>query len=137
MRLNLRDPGMEVPREVRVVPDDRERLSLPIVAAEGNAWALVGPEMGAYLRSMLRISLRSGGGTVPLRHPMEAVYYVIAGAVEIHDLDSDVRHQTATGGMVLVDPGTRYQLIAGSGGSEIVGGPCPADPRLYAAPGGD
>jgi hypothetical protein len=136
VRLNFESDGLEVPREVRVVPDDSEGLPLGIVAAEGNAWGLVGPEMGAHLRSMHRISLRPEGFTIPLRHPMEAVYYVIAGAVEIHDLDSDVRHQTATGGMVLVDPGTRYQLIAGSAGSEIVGGPCPADPRLYAAPGG-
>jgi len=117
-----------------VVPDD-STVPLPIVETEGNAWVLVGPGMGAYLRSMHRISLRPGGRTIPLRHPMEAVYYVIAGTVEIHDLDVDVRHKVLTGGMVLIDPGTRYRIAAGSGGSEVVGGPCPADPRLYATSG--
>ncbi|MGH8872436.1 MAG: cupin domain-containing protein [Acidimicrobiia bacterium] len=128
--------GLEVPREVRVVPDDPETVPLPIVETEGRAWGLVGPGMGAHLRSMHRISLRPGGRTVPLRHPMEAVYYVIAGAGEVHDLDLDVRHQIVVGGMVLVDPGTRYRITAGLDGSEVVGGPCPPDPQLYAAPGG-
>ena len=65
---------------------------------------------------------------------MEAVYYVITGTVEVHDLDENARHQVTTGGMVLVDPGTRYRITAGLEGSEVVGGPAPADPQLYAAP---
>jgi hypothetical protein len=68
---------------------------------------------------------------------MEAVYYVIAGTVEVHDLDVDARHQVITGGMILVDPGTRYRIAAGPGGSEVVGGPSPADPMLYAESGAD
>jgi hypothetical protein len=62
---------------------------------------------------------------------MEAVYYVFAGTVEVHDLDLDVRRQVITGGMILVDPGTRYRFAAGPDGSEVVGGPSPADPMLY------
>ena len=65
---------------------------------------------------------------------MEAVYYVIAGTVEVHDLDVDARHQVISGGMFLVDPGTRYTLVAGPEGSEVVGGPSPADPLLYTTP---
>jgi hypothetical protein len=64
---------------------------------------------------------------------MEAVYYVFAGSAEVHDLDVNVRQQVIQGGMVLVDPGTRYRIAAGLEGSEIVGGPCPADPQMYAA----
>jgi quercetin dioxygenase-like cupin family protein len=124
---------LEIPREVRVVRDDAETLPLPIVETDGSAWALVWPGMGAHLRSMHRISLRPAGQTIPLRHPMEAVYYVIAGTVEVHDLDLKARHQVVSGGMLLVDPGTRYRITAGPEGSEIVGGPCPADPGLYAA----
>ena len=117
-------------RDVPTVP-------LPLVETEGNAWALVWPGMGAHLRSMHRISLRPGGRTVEFRHPMEAAYYVISGTVEVHDLDVDLRHKVSTGGMVLVDPRTRYRIAAGLEGSEVVGGPCPADPGLYAAAGGE
>jgi hypothetical protein len=62
---------------------------------------------------------------------MEAVYYVISGEVDIEDLDDLARHRVGPGGMFLVDPGTRYRIAAGSDGSELVGGPCPADPALY------
>jgi len=133
VRLNSRERGLEVPREIRVVPDDPGTIPLPMVETKGTAWALVWPGMGAHLRSMHRISLRPGGRTVSLRHPMEAVYYVIAGTAEVHDLNVDVRHQVTTGGMVLVDPDTPYRIAAGLEGSEVVGGPSPADPRIYQA----
>lgn len=119
-----------------MVPDDPEAVPLPIVETGGRAWAVVWPGMGAHLRSMHRISLQPAGRTVPLRHPMEAAYYVIAGTLEVHDLDVGARHRLITGGMVLVDPGTRYRMAAGSEGSEVVGGPCPPDPGLYTSSGG-
>ena len=133
VRLNSIGTGLEVvSREIRVVPDNSETILLPIVETEGSAWALVWPGMGAHLRSMHRISLPPGGRTIALRHPMEAVYYVFAGSAEVQDLDANIHHQLIQGGMVLVDPGTRYCIAAGLEGSEIVGGPCPADPQMYA-----
>lgn len=80
---------------------------------------------------MHRISLADRGETIVMRHPMEASYYVMTGTVEVEDLDSRTRHPLVAGSMILVDPGTRYRLMAGSEGSEIVGGPCPADPGVY------
>jgi quercetin dioxygenase-like cupin family protein len=114
-----------------VIRDDPATPSLAIIEHDGNARALVWPGVGAHMRSMHRISLEGGGRTVSLRHPMEAVYYVIRGEVEIEDLDTRAQHRVEPGGMFLVDPGTRYRIAAGSDGSELVGGPCPADPKLY------
>jgi mannose-6-phosphate isomerase-like protein (cupin superfamily) len=62
---------------------------------------------------------------------MEAVYYVIAGGVGVEDLDAGTEHQVGPGGMFLIDPGTRYRIASALDGSEVVGGPCPADPQLY------
>jgi mannose-6-phosphate isomerase-like protein (cupin superfamily) len=134
VRLNSDVTASEVAREVRVVVDDPDAVPMSLVETRGRAWALVWPGMGAHLRSMHRISLHPDGATIPLRHPMEAVYYVIEGTVEVHDMELDVRHPVVEGGMILVDPGTLYRFTAGSEGSEVVGGPSPADPLLYAAP---
>ena len=62
---------------------------------------------------------------------MEAVYYVISGEVDIEDVDTRARHRVGPGGMFLVDPGTGYRIAANADGSELVGGPCPADPTIY------
>jgi len=129
--LNSAPTGPELPREVRVIRDDPTTPTLPIIEQEGIAHALVWPGTGAHLRSMHRISLQSGGRTISLRHPMEAVYYVIGGEVDVEDLDTRTQHRVGPGGMFLVDPGTRYRVSATENGSEVVGGPCPADPALY------
>jgi quercetin dioxygenase-like cupin family protein len=128
--------GFDIRREVRVISDDAGSASLPMVEAAGSARALVWPGTGAHMRSMNRITLRPGGRTVPLRHPMEAVYYVISGAAEVHDLETNQRHRVTAGGMFLVDPGTGYRIETQTDMTEIVGGPCPADPRLYDGAGG-
>ena len=100
-----------------------------LVAEGGSARAVVWPGVGAELRSMQRISLGPSGRTRCLRHPGEAVYYVISGS-------GSVRDETATeglveGSMIHVEPGTEYEVAAGPDGIELVGGPCPADPALY------
>jgi mannose-6-phosphate isomerase-like protein (cupin superfamily) len=126
-----------MPREIRVVAESDNLDSLQIIEQAGAAKALVWPGMGAYLRSMNRITLNSGGRTVALRHPMEAVYYVIAGAVNVTDLDAGSDHDVGPGGMVLIDPGTPYSMSSRGDGCELVGGPCPADPQLYEGLVGD
>lgn len=114
-----------------MIPDDSESVPMPVIEQHGTASALIWPGAGAHLRSMHRISLREGGSTIPLSHPMEAVYYVIEGLIEVEDLDARTHQQVGSGGMFLIDPGTTYRIAATADGSELVGGPCPADPRLY------
>jgi hypothetical protein len=106
---------------------------LDIVAGEGVARAVIWPGMGARLRSMHRISLAPGSRTVTLRHPADAVYYVIAGDGEARDRDAGTSGPLTEGSMVHVDRETTYELLAGAGGIELVGGPAPADPALYPA----
>jgi quercetin dioxygenase-like cupin family protein len=102
-----------------------------LVTAGGRAWAVVWPGTGARLRSMHRIALAEGGETRRLRHPGEAVYYVIEGEGEVEDLERGSSDLLVEGSMVHVDAGTPYLLRARSGALELVGGPAPADPGLY------
>ncbi len=113
--------------------DARKRCPiLPIVEGEGTAWAVVWPGVGAQSRSLHRISLACRARTVELRHPMEAVYYVIDGTAVVVDPSNDSHQELVRGSMVHVDSGTSYVFIAGNNGVEIVGGPCPPDPAMYA-----
>ena len=104
---------------------------LPIVEGEGRAHAIIWPGVGATMRSMHRISLGGGAATTELRHPGEAVYYVIEGAGEAVDPSDGESHDLVLGSMIHVEPGTAYVIRAGSEGLELVGGPSPPDPALY------
>lgn len=106
---------------------------LEILAGSGTVRAVIWPGMGAKLRSMHRISLAAGSRTIELRHPSDAVYYVIGGSGEARDGDAAASEPLVTGSMVHVDRGTAYELVAGDGGMELVGGPAPADASLYNA----
>ena len=101
-----------------------------MIAARGNAWAVIWPGMGARCRSLHRVSLAPGGITVPLRHPGEAVYYVLAGRGSVEDAAA---HELTEGSMVHVAPRGEYRFAASDGGPglDLIGGPCPADPALY------
>jgi mannose-6-phosphate isomerase-like protein (cupin superfamily) len=122
--------------EVVVVPGAGEGPQVDIVAGEGSARAVIWPGMGATLRSMHRISLGREARTVELEHPSDAVYYVISGDGTATDRTTGERNALVEGSMVHVDAGTRYELAAGGGGMELVGGPCPADASLYQGTGG-
>jgi quercetin dioxygenase-like cupin family protein len=117
---------------VRVFKDDPEACPLAITEGPARAWAVAWPEVGAHLRSMHRISLDPGGRTITLSHPMEAVYYLILGSAVVEDLDQGTSDELTQGSMFLVDPGTAYRVVAKDAPAEIVGGPCPPDPSLYA-----
>lgn len=119
------------PDRIQILRDDENCPGLPIVERGGSARAVVWPGVGAVLRSMHRISLGPHGRTVRLEHPMEAVYYVMSGSAAALDASDMSRRGLSTGSMAHIDPGTPYVLEAGGGGAEIVGGPCPADMRLY------
>lgn len=116
---------------VAVLDADERCPRLPLVAGHGEAYAVVWPGVGAAMRSMHRISLGAGSATVPQRHPMEAVYSVIAGGGTVRDPDTGAAEPLVDGSIFHVDPGTAYVVEAGDGGMELVGGPCPADPALY------
>lgn len=125
------DPtGAEDLGEVAVV-DAELGTELPIIDQGGSARAVIWPGMGAELRSMHRISLQPDGRTIRLRHPSEAVYYVISGSGAVCDTPSAPKEALIEGSMVLIDAGTDYALCASSEGMELVGGPAPADPALY------
>lgn len=123
--------GPEVSSVVRVLPDDPSSSRLQIVERGGSAWAVAWPGVNSHLRSMHRISLSGGGMTLKMRHPMEAVYYVISGDLAVEDDQSGSSQRLVAGSMAFVEAQTRYRFVAGDRGSELVGGPCPPDPGVY------
>lgn len=116
---------------VQVLPGEGGPELPSVVSDGGRAWAVVWPGTGARLRSMHRISLSAGGQTRPLRHPGEAVYYVIEGEGEVEDLDEARAESLVQGSMVHVGPETPYVLRAGDRALELLGGPSPPDAQIY------
>jgi mannose-6-phosphate isomerase-like protein (cupin superfamily) len=116
--------------EIRIL-DGSAGPELPIVEGHGVARAIVWPAMGARSRSLNRIWLTAGAGTVELVHPSDAVYYVIEGAGSVLDAATSEAQDLRTGAMFHVDAGTTYSVRAGGGGMQLVGGPAPADDALY------
>jgi quercetin dioxygenase-like cupin family protein len=125
------NPPPIVATSVRVLSDDPDHLELPLVEADGRAWAVVWPGVGAHLRSMHRLSLGAGGRTHLLGHPMEAVYYVISGAATVEGQGASSPMGLVAGSMVFIHPGSPYRFLGVEEGAELVGGPCPADPGIY------
>jgi quercetin dioxygenase-like cupin family protein len=117
--------------EVQVITLDANCPELPLVEAGGRAVALVWPGTGATLRSMHHFALEAGGRTVQQRHPGEAVYFVKSGSGSVTDPEAGT-DPLVTGSMILVEPGTAYVFTAGEEGMELLGGPAPHDPALYA-----
>ena len=120
-------------REVRVLDAGDECPALPLVDGEGVARAVIWPGIGAELRSMHRIRLAPGARTIPQRHPMEAVYYVLSGGgsgarprAPARAAARRRRHGATS------SPAPPMCSRPAAQGIEILGGPCPADPALYA-----
>jgi quercetin dioxygenase-like cupin family protein len=122
---------MSSPPRVAVLDADESCPRLPLVAGAGEAYAVVWPGVGATLRSMHRISLKPGSATIRMRHPMEAVYYVMSGGGTMRDPDTGTAEPVREGSMIHVEPGTAYIAEADAAGLELIGGPCPADPAFY------
>lgn len=117
---------------VRVVDSAVDCPPLPLVRGEGQARAVIWPGSGAAHRSFHLIELGSGASSIDLGHPTDCVYYVIAGTGRVVDLNSAQAQALAEGNMIHIDATDRYRLEAGAGGMTVLGGPCPADPALYA-----
>ena len=105
---------------------------LPIVEGAGSAHAIVWPGVGAEIRSIHRISLGGGARTTEMNHPMEAVYYIIEGSGSVGEPSEPGGEPLVEGSMIFVEPNTAYVIRANDGGIELMGGPCPPDPALYA-----
>jgi mannose-6-phosphate isomerase-like protein (cupin superfamily) len=116
-------------RQVQVLSSKEGCPSLPIVEGPGEALAIVWPGVGARFRSMHKISLGEGGKTTRMKHAGEAVYYVASGSVAVSD--DATEYIAGKGAMVFVEPETPYVLAAHEGHTEMIGGPCPPDPKLY------
>ena len=101
----------------------------------GGTWhEIVGPTSGATCRSLYHLDLPAGASSQMLMHPGEAVYYVVAGNVSVHEHNGsgEAGHcELDDGGMVHVRPGTAYDLRSAEG-AVVVGGPSPVDPHLGA-----
>ncbi len=117
--------------KVQVVDVDDSCPHLPLVEG-GTARAVIWPGTGARYRSMHLFELDPGGRTVEMRHPMEAVYYVIEGDAVAKDLRTGEQHRATMGGMIFVEPETPYVIRTDGNSTRLVGGPCPPDPSLYA-----
>jgi quercetin dioxygenase-like cupin family protein len=116
--------------EIKVVPLERGP-TLEIVEGTGRAHAVIWPGMGAQLRSIHMIELAAGARTIALRHPSEAVYYVIDGGGEVVDVGDGQSQPLRPGSMAHIDAATTYSFGAGADGLSLVGGPSPPDPALY------
>jgi mannose-6-phosphate isomerase-like protein (cupin superfamily) len=113
-------------------PVDAPRVDAFDPGADGTAQAIVWPGEGAVMRVMHRLVVGAGASTRELRHPGEAVYYVISGQGSVRDGGSGEDTDIVEGSMVHVEPGTAYAFRAGEAGPlELVGGPGPADPDAY------
>ncbi len=121
---------MGADEEIQVV-ELEQGPRLDIVEGEGHAHAVIWPGMGAQLRSIHWIDLAPRARTIPLRHPGEAVYYVMRGGGEALDAGDGEAQPLRPGSMVHVDPETTYIVVAGEEGMSLVGGPSPPDPALY------
>jgi quercetin dioxygenase-like cupin family protein len=112
-------------------PVESPRLDVLDAGADGAARAVVWPGAGARQRAMHLLTLGAGCATRELRHPGEAVYYVIAGGGRVRDPQAGEDGDLTPGSMVHVEPGTPYAFLAGPDGIELVGGPGPVDPASY------
>jgi quercetin dioxygenase-like cupin family protein len=118
---------------VQVLPLRGAGPSLPVLAGDGTARAVIWPGAGATQRSIHLIQLAPSSGTLRLEHPAESVYYVLDGSGAVAGDRPAAATPLVPGSMVHVAPGTGYRFSAGLDGLEIFGGPCPPDPALYAA----
>jgi quercetin dioxygenase-like cupin family protein len=116
---------------VQVIPLRGNGPLLPIVLGDGAARAVIWPGTGAAMRSIHLIQLAPSSGTVLQVHPVESVYYVMDGTGTVAGDGPSPGAALSPGAMVHVGPGTAYRFVAGTGGLEFFGGPCPCDPASY------
>ena len=121
-------------KTVRVVDSALDCPPLPFVVGGGNARAVLWPGRGALYRTIQIIELHGGDRTIEFSHPNDSVYYVKAGEGSVIDVKEGVSLPLVEGSMIHTDAGDTYRFEAdGADGLTLIGGPCPADERLYAS----
>jgi mannose-6-phosphate isomerase-like protein (cupin superfamily) len=120
------------PRTVQVIDTEGAGLALPLVEGRGEARVLLWPGNGARYRTLQVLRLGPAARTVALSHGQDCVWYVIRGGGEVRDLATGAAQEITEGAILHIDAGDRYRIEAGDGGAELIGGPVPADPALYA-----
>ena len=92
------------------------------------------PGRGALYRTIQIIELHGGDRTIEFSHRNDSVYYVKAGEGSVIDVKEGVNLPLVEGSMIHIDAGDTYRFEAnGADGLTLIGGPCPADERLYAS----
>jgi len=115
----------------RVISPEMWGPELSLIHGVGTCREIVGPRIGATLRSLYHVDLGPLSSTISLKHPDEAVYYVIRGEIEVSS--STTKSETVReGGMFHVGPFADYAMYTTTG-ALIVGGPSPVDP-LFGTP---
>ena len=104
---------------------------LDVLTGPGTARAVVGPATGAKHRSMWVLDLEPGTATIELRHPSEAVYYVVWGDGHVLVPAAGEALVLGPGAMVHVEAGAAYTLVADGEALRVVGGPSPPDPGWH------
>jgi quercetin dioxygenase-like cupin family protein len=110
----------------RIITPEMWGPELPVIVGRGSCREVVGARSGATLRSLYHLELRELSATVVLRHPSEAVYYVVEGSAQV-GADGAPQVTVPEGGMIHIRPETPYALSTVAG-TRLIGGPCPVDP---------
>jgi quercetin dioxygenase-like cupin family protein len=119
---------MSEPRVV-VLPSAEGR-AIDLLAGPGTAHVVVGPHMGAQHRTMCLLEFEPGSATRTLRHPSEAVWYVVSGEGAALREGADPL-PLEPGAMIHVAPAATYTLRAADTAElVVVGGPSPPDAAL-------
>jgi mannose-6-phosphate isomerase-like protein (cupin superfamily) len=135
IRVLLKENSManQLADSARVVDSAVGCPEIPIIVGSGNARVVMWPGNHTQFRTLQIITLERGARTIRLSHGSDAVYYVMSGAGSIVDLASNEVFPLVEGSMVHVDAGDAYQFMANDDDDmKVLGGPCPADERLYA-----
>lgn len=114
------------PGRARIISPGDWGPDLGICKGSGTVREMVGPSTGARTRSLYWMELAEGASTIALKHPDEAVYYVVSGSVRV-ETTTGTPHHLSEGGMFHVRPATDYTIVADTD-AEVVGGPSPVDP---------
>ena len=116
-----------------VAPEDWIDQSGVVSGERSSCNEMVGPGIGAKLRSLYRMDLPFGASTRHLRHAGEAVYFVAAGRISVRRFDGSSPVELGAGAMFHVGARTDYQIVGVDEGS-VIGGPAPVDSMFERAP---
>lgn len=113
---------------IRVVELEKDSIDVDLVVGTGRSRAVSRPGFGASERSVFYIELDEGSSSKELKHPYEAVYYIVSGKGQVVDTDSGRIYDVKEGAVIYLTPNQGYKFI---GPAVFAGGSCPLDVDLY------